>query len=102
MSETWLKNNDLLIKHVTIPGYDMLYKNREKVCGGGVGFYISNNLKYEHQKYLESRFDELEHLWVNYQVEIKTALCYLASFTVLLLLQTHLVGYQNLKNFYLT
>ena len=47
MSETWLKNNDLLIKHVTIPGYDMLYKNREKVCAGGVGFYISNNLKYE-------------------------------------------------------
>ena len=27
MSETWLKNNDLLIKHVTIPGYDMLYKD---------------------------------------------------------------------------
>ena len=38
MSETWLKNNDLLIKHVTIPGYDMLYKNREKVRGRGVGF----------------------------------------------------------------
>ena len=38
MSETWLKNNDLLIKHVTIPGYDMLYKNREKVRDGGVGF----------------------------------------------------------------
>ena len=36
MSETWLKNNDLLIKHVTIPGYDMLYKNREKVRGGGM------------------------------------------------------------------
>ena len=64
MSETWLKNNDLLIKHVTIPGYDMLYKNREKVRHGGVGFYISNNLKYEHQKHLESRFNELEHLWV--------------------------------------
>ena len=64
MSETWLKNNDLLIKHVTIACYDMLYKNREKVRGGGVGFYISNNLKYEHQKHLESRFNELEHLWV--------------------------------------
>ena len=38
MSETWLKNNDLLKKHVTIPGYDMLYKNREKVRDGGVGF----------------------------------------------------------------
>ena len=64
MSETWLKNNDLLIKHVTIPGYDMLYKNREKVRGRRVGFYISNNLRYERQKHLESRFDELEHLWV--------------------------------------
>ena len=64
MSETWLKNNDLLIKHVTIPGYDMLYKNREKVLGGRVRFYISNNLKYERQKHLESRFDELEHLWL--------------------------------------
>ena len=27
MSATWLKNNDLLIKHITIPGYDILYKN---------------------------------------------------------------------------
>ena len=36
MSETWLKNNDLLIKHTTIPDYDMLYKNREKVPGGVV------------------------------------------------------------------
>ena len=64
MSETWLKNSDLLIKHVTIPSYDMLYKNREKMCGGGVGFYISKNLKYERQKHLEPRFDQLEHLWV--------------------------------------
>ena len=64
MSEAWLKNNDLLMKHVTIPGYDMLYKNREKVRGRGVGFCISNNLKYESQKHLELRFDELEHLWV--------------------------------------
>ena len=53
MSQTWLKNNDLLIKHVTMPGYDMLYRNREEVRGGGVGFYISNNLKYERQKHLE-------------------------------------------------
>ena len=41
----------------------MFYKNREKVRGGRVGFYISNNLKYERQKPLESRLDELEHLW---------------------------------------
>ena len=29
-----------------------------------MAFYTSNNLKYERQKHLESRFDELEHLWV--------------------------------------
>ena len=52
------------MKHVTIPGDDMLYKIREKVPGGGVGFYTSNNLKYERQKHLKSRFDELEHLWI--------------------------------------
>ena len=42
----------------------MLYKNREKVRGRGLGLYISNNLKHERQKHYESSFDELEHLWV--------------------------------------
>ena len=46
MPETWLKNSHLLIKHAIIPGYDTLYKNREKVRGEGVGFYISNNFIY--------------------------------------------------------
>ena len=34
---------------------------------------------------------------LNYQVEIKPAFCYLASFIVLLLLQAHLGGYQKFE-----
>ena len=34
---------------------------------------------------------------LNYQVEMKTAFCYLASFIMLLLLQAHLGGYQKFE-----
>ena len=31
MSETWLKDNDLLLQHVTIPGYCHTFQNRDRV-----------------------------------------------------------------------
>ena len=40
LSETWLKNNSELLKYFKIPGYQMEYRNRENMWGGGVGMYI--------------------------------------------------------------
>lgn len=34
MSETWLKNNPYLLNHVTIPGYSLLFRNRDNIRGG--------------------------------------------------------------------
>ena len=47
LSETWLKNNPLLLNHVTIPGYKNEFNNREGKRGGGVGLYIREGLKYK-------------------------------------------------------
>ena len=39
MSETWLKDNQLLLHHVSIPGYNLAFRKRE-TRGGGVGIYV--------------------------------------------------------------
>ncbi len=36
MSETWLKDNPLLLQHVNIPGYSSEFRNRDSIKGGGV------------------------------------------------------------------
>ena len=62
MSETWLKDNHLLLDHVAVPGYDLLYNNRNTSRGGGVGCYISANLNYKRRNDLENV--DLENIWV--------------------------------------
>ena len=42
LSETWL--NDLQSSIVSIDGFTLYTNNREHKRGGGVGFYVSNNL----------------------------------------------------------
>ena len=45
--------------YLDVPGYDLIYCQRKKTTGGGVGFYIKSNLNYEivdcymHEKILE-------------------------------------------------
>ena len=46
LSETWLKNNPEPLEYVKIPGYQMEYRNREIMKGGGVGMYIRENIKF--------------------------------------------------------
>ena len=64
MSETWLKNNELLLQHVTIPGYSCEFRNRESIKGGGVGAYIKESVKYKHRTDIENKEPDLEHLWL--------------------------------------
>jgi len=67
LSETWLKDNPQLLSHVTIPGYANEFRNRDKIKGGGVGAYIKESVKYKRHKDIESRYPELEHLWLEIQ-----------------------------------
>ena len=64
MSETWLKNNELLLQHVTIPGYSCEFRNRESIKGGGVGAYIKESVKYKRRTDIENKEPDLEHLWL--------------------------------------
>ncbi|CAB4000880.1 Hypothetical predicted protein [Paramuricea clavata] len=66
MSETWLKNNSLLLQHVTIPGYSCEFRNRESVKGGGVGAYIKESVKYKRRTDIEAKEPDLEHLWLEF------------------------------------
>ena len=64
LSETWLKNNPELLEYVKIPVYQMEYRNRENMKGGGVGMYIRENIKFSRRKDLENVHPDLEHLWI--------------------------------------
>ena len=71
LSETWLKNNPELLEYVKIPGYQMEYRNRENMKGGGVGMYIRENIKFSRRKDLENLHPDLEHLWIGIPGRIK-------------------------------
>ena len=50
LSETWLKDNPILLDHVNIPGYKTEFKHRDQKRGGGVGLYIRGNIRYKLRK----------------------------------------------------
>ena len=64
LSETWLKNNSLLLNHVKIPGFMNEFRNRDIIRGGGVGAYISESINYKRRKDIKNRYPNLEHLWL--------------------------------------
>ena len=54
LSETWLKNNQLLLNHVSIPGYVATYRNRDVCKGGGVGAYIKESVQFKRRTDIEN------------------------------------------------
>ena len=66
MSETWLKENPLLLKHVTILGYNCEFRSRNSIRGGGVGAYIKETLTYKRKSDIEAKELDLEHLWLEF------------------------------------
>ena len=64
MSETWLKDNELFLQHVTIPGYNCEFRNRESIKGDGVGAYTKESVKYKRRTDIENKEPNLEHLWL--------------------------------------
>ena len=66
MSETWPKDNPLLLNHVTIPGYNSEFRSRNSIRGGGVGAYIKETLTYKRRSDIEAKVLDLEHLWLEF------------------------------------
>jgi exonuclease III len=64
LSETWLRDNPLLLQHVTIPGYHLCYNNQGKCRGGGVGAYIKETIKLKCRKDIEKLQPDFEHMWL--------------------------------------
>lgn len=64
LSETWLKNNQVLIDYVNIPGYQFEYKNRTDKRGGGVGMYIKDELIYKTRDDITKLDNSIEHVWI--------------------------------------
>ena len=56
-SNSWNDNCELY----NIPGYTFIQKSRKNAVGGGVGMYISNNLKW---KFVDINCHDLETIWV--------------------------------------
>jgi exonuclease III len=67
LSETWLKDNEDLLKHVSIPGFTFEYRNRESIRGGGVGAYIKESVVYKRRRDIENLQPELEHMWLEFK-----------------------------------
>jgi exonuclease III len=64
MSEIWLKENNLLLQHVSIPGYVQAFNNRTTIRGGGVGVYLKESVNFKRRADLEKKYPGMEHLWL--------------------------------------
>ena len=66
LSETHIKtyyNNDNLYK---IQGYQFIQRSRDKGNGGGVAFYLKENLKWERRLDLETK--TCENIWIEINI----------------------------------
>ena len=66
LSETWLKDNSLLLQHVSIPGFTATYRNRQQWKGGDVGAYIRDNVQFKRRTDIERLQPEFEHMWLEF------------------------------------
>ena len=80
MSKTWLKENNVLLQHVTIPGYAQAFNNRHMTRVGGVGIYLKESIKFQYRPDLEKKYPGMEHLWLEISGSKDIASCYWALF----------------------
>ena len=72
LSETWLKDNKNLLDSVDITGYKKDFRNRDRIKGGGVGYYIKENIKMKDRKDLDRLDSTIEHQWIELTGKNKT------------------------------
>ena len=66
-TKTWITDSQYLIDHVSIPGYNILYRNRTSRRGGGVGLYVKDHIKYKQRDEINNINNDIEHLWIEVQ-----------------------------------
>ncbi len=49
---------------VTIPGYSQVFRNRATARGGGVGFYVREDIMFKRRMDIENVEPDLEHIWL--------------------------------------
>ena len=52
LSETWLRDNEHLLKHLRTPGDNFVCNSRQQTRGGGVGAYIQGKFSFAVREYL--------------------------------------------------
>ena len=72
LSETWLTNNQHQLDYVNIAGYKSIFKHRNDKSGGGVGFYIKDNISFKTRNDLTRNIVNMEVSFIEFMVEIKT------------------------------
>ena len=58
------KDNPLLLQFVTIPSYSHVFRNHNKIRGGGVGAYLREGISYKRRIDIENIAPDLEHLFL--------------------------------------
>jgi hypothetical protein len=69
LSETWLKPHNVDVYN--LEGYTHEYVIRNKKSGGGLSFFIKNNIKYSIREDLTVNTDDIEMLWLEVKEENK-------------------------------
>ena len=64
LSETWLNDDQKLLKYVEIPGYDCGFRNRVHNKGGGVGYYVKTGIDFKERKDLADIDNSIENQWI--------------------------------------
>ena len=59
---TWLHDDKHLLDYAKIPGYNLVYKNREQKRGGGVGAYLKEELDFKICDDLNRLYTTIEQL----------------------------------------
>ena len=64
VTETWLQDTEYQRDYVQVNGYNTVFKNRTGKRGGGVGFYLKEQLQYKVRTGLTRNYTDLEILVV--------------------------------------
>ena len=73
VSETWLKNDKLMLDHVKLEGYEVVFRNREDRRGGGVAIYVKSCYKFKLRKDIMNIEPTIEHVWIELSYKNKNS-----------------------------
>jgi len=68
------------LSSVDISGYNKNFRNRDRVKGGGVGYYVKNNISVKERKELTNLDETVEHQWIEISGQKKSPNIVLGNF----------------------